>query len=82
MKQCTVRRGKIFSTGLTRAAKAGKSLLYRYDEPNVPTNQGPLSFVLFELSFISESTVSMSQPSLVSLVYPQNVFSERFWKLE
>jgi hypothetical protein len=32
----------LFCTGPTRAAKAGKSLLYRHDKPNEPFKEGVL----------------------------------------
>ncbi len=51
----------IFYTEQTRAAK---NLLHRHDEPNEPTKEGPLSFVLFESPFTS---VSGDHPSLLSL---------------
>ncbi len=44
-----------------------KNLLYCYDEPNEPTKEGPLPYVLQESPFASVSTVSRGHPSLVSL---------------
>ncbi len=41
-----------------------KSLFYRHDELNEPTNKGPLSFVLFKSPFTSVSTISRGHPSL------------------
>jgi hypothetical protein len=41
--------------------------LYR-NEPNEPTREGPLSYVLLESPFASVSTVGRGHPSLVSLV--------------
>jgi hypothetical protein len=44
--------------------------LYRHEEPNEPTKEEPLSFVLFESPFASVSTVSKGAllgPSLSSL---------------
>jgi hypothetical protein len=35
--------------------RQNKNLLYRHDEPNEPTKEGPLSFVLFESRFMSAS---------------------------
>jgi hypothetical protein len=58
---------KIFCTGMTRAAKAEKNILYRHDNPNEPTKEGPLSFVLSESPFTSVSTISRGHPSLVTL---------------
>jgi hypothetical protein len=50
---------KNIGTGLTRAAKAGQKSLVHYwhDKPNKPTNEEPLSFVLFESTFTSVSTI-------------------------
>jgi hypothetical protein len=47
-----------------RAARRNKSLLYRHDKPNEPTKKGPLSFVLFESTFTSISTVSRGHTPL------------------
>ncbi len=67
LKQCTLSsEEKNICTGLTRAAKAGKSLLHRHDEPNKPTKDGSLSFVLIEFPFTSVSTVSTQQGLLLS----------------
>jgi hypothetical protein len=67
-------RKKIFCTGLTtEKPRQNKNLFYRHDEPNEPTKEGPLSFVLFESPFISVSTVSRGHPSLVFLVLPWSV---------
>jgi hypothetical protein len=44
-----------------------KKLFYRHNTTNDPTKAGPLSFVLFESSFTSVSTVNMGHPTLVSL---------------
>jgi hypothetical protein len=52
----------IFYIELTSAAKAGKILLYLHEEPNEPTKEGPLSYVLQESPF---ATVSRGHPSLV-----------------
>jgi len=41
------------------------NLLYRHEEFNEPTLEGPLSCVLFDSIFASVSTVSRSHPSLV-----------------
>ncbi len=60
MKKCAVRK-IIFCTGLTRAAKAGQK------NPFYP-RKDPFSYVLQESPFISVSTDSRGQPSLVSLV--------------
>jgi hypothetical protein len=46
VKKCTVRK-IIFSTG----PRQDKNLLYRHDESNEPTKEGPLSFVRFESPF-------------------------------
>ncbi len=57
----------ILCTGLTRAARQDKNLLYRHDEPNKPTEEGPLSYVLQEFPFASVSSVNRGHPSLASL---------------
>jgi hypothetical protein len=54
---------KVFCTGPTRAAKAGQKSLV----PARRAKEGPLSFVLSESPFASESTVSRGHPSLKSL---------------
>jgi hypothetical protein len=59
---------KTFYTGLTREARQAKNLLYRHEEPNESTNEGSLSFVLFESPFTTVSTVSRGHLSLFSLV--------------
>jgi hypothetical protein len=61
------KRKILICTGLTRAAKEGKNLLHRHDEPNEPTKKGSLSYVLQESPFASVSTVSRGHLSLVSL---------------
>jgi hypothetical protein len=61
----SVRFGKIFSPGPTRAAKAEQK--NRQNKPIEPTKEEPLSFVLFESPFTSVSTVSRGHPSLASL---------------
>jgi hypothetical protein len=62
----------ILYTGPTRAAKTGKNLLYRHDEPNEPTKEGPLSSVLRESPFVSVSTAppisSLSDPTTSSFL--------------
>jgi hypothetical protein len=47
-----------------------KIVLYRHDEPNEPTKEGPALFVLHKTKspFASVSTVSRGHPYLVSLV--------------
>jgi hypothetical protein len=60
--------GKICCTMPTRIAKTEQNLLYLHVNPNIPTKEGPLSFVLFESPFTSVSTVSRGHPSLVSLL--------------
>jgi hypothetical protein len=57
LKLCTVRGGPI------EQLRQNKNLLYRHDKPNEPTKKEPLSFVLFELSFTSVSTVSRGRPT-------------------
>jgi hypothetical protein len=58
---------KNICTGPTKARQDNK-LLYRYDEPNEPTKEGPLSFVLLVFPFVSVSIVSRGHPSPFSLV--------------
>jgi hypothetical protein len=41
--------------------------LYRYDEPNEPNKEGPISFLLYKSPFASVSTFSWGHPSLASL---------------
>jgi hypothetical protein len=45
-----------------------KNVLYRHDEPNEPTKEGPASVVLHKSPFASVSTVSRGHPNLVPLV--------------
>jgi hypothetical protein len=59
---------KIFCLGLTRAAKVEQKSIVPERESNEQTKEGSLSFVLFESSFTSVSTVSRGLPSLVSMV--------------
>jgi hypothetical protein len=64
-------RNILLRTGLTRAAKARQksTVLYWHEEPDEPTKEEPLSYVLQESLFASVSTVSSrDHPSLVSLV--------------
>jgi hypothetical protein len=56
----------IFYTGPTRPAKTGQKSLYWDDEPNEPTKERLLSYVLLESPFASISTVSRGHPSVVS----------------
>jgi hypothetical protein len=44
---------KIFCTGATRGAKAGQKMLYLHEEPNEPTKERPLSYVILESPFAS-----------------------------
>jgi hypothetical protein len=71
VKKCKVRK-IIFGTGLTRAAKAGKNLLYRHEEPNEPTKERPLSFVLFKSPFTSVSSVSRG-PTPLNISVDKNI---------
>jgi hypothetical protein len=64
----SARRGKkYFVLGGLEQPRQDKNPLYRHEEPNEPTKEGPLSFVLFESPFASVSTVSRDHPSLVYL---------------
>jgi hypothetical protein len=61
----------IICTGPAEAAKAGQksTVLYWHGEPDEPAKDGPLSYVLQESPFASDSTVtSRDHPSVVSLV--------------
>ncbi len=69
VNKCAIRK-IIFCTGLTRQ---DKNLLYRHHEPNKPTKNGPLSYLLREAPFASVSTVSRGHPSLVSLCSVYNL---------
>jgi hypothetical protein len=76
----SVRWGKTyFCTWPTTAAKAKQKLLYGYDKPNEPAKKGPHSFVIFESPFTSVSTISRSQPSLVSMVKIVTGVHRRHW---
>jgi hypothetical protein len=44
--------------GLPELSMENKNLMYRHNEPNKPTKEGTLSFVLFESPFTSVSTFS------------------------
>jgi hypothetical protein len=57
----------IFSTGLSRAAKAEKNYIVWARRANKRTKEGPL--VLQEFPFASVSLVSRGHPSLVSLAH-------------
>jgi|688.fasta_scaffold773476_1 hypothetical protein len=68
VKKSTVRR-KILCTVLDRLKqpRQARNLLYRNDEPNPPTKEGRLSYVLLESPFASVLTVSRGHLSLASL---------------
>ncbi len=53
--------------GRLEQLRQNKNLLYRHGRPYESTKEGPLSFVLFESSFASVSTVSRGHLSLVSM---------------
>jgi hypothetical protein len=59
--------GKYFALGQLERPRQNKNLLYWQDNPNEPTKEEPLSFVLFESPITSVSTVSRGHPFLVSL---------------
>jgi len=61
VKKCTVRK-ILFCTGLIRAAKADKKLLYRHDKSE-KTYQGRTPFVLLESPFTWVSTVRRGRTS-------------------
>ncbi len=66
-KLCTVRK-KQFVRGRLEQPRQDKNLLYRQEEPNEPTKEGPFSSILHESRIASVSEVSRDHPSLVSLV--------------
>jgi hypothetical protein len=74
LKKCAVRK-KYFVLGRLEQPRQNKYLFYRHDKPIEPTKKGPLSFVLFESSFASVSTVSRGHPSLVSMCTTAPVLS-------
>jgi hypothetical protein len=53
---------KCFVLGRLEQPRQNKNILYRHDKPNEPTKEKPLSFVLFEFSFTSVSTVRRATP--------------------
>jgi hypothetical protein len=59
-------RKKYFVLSRLDLPRLYKNLLCLHDEPNEPTKEGPISFVLFEAPFTAVSTVSRGHPSLVS----------------
>jgi hypothetical protein len=61
-----------FVMGRLEQPRQYKKLLDQLNEPNEPTKEGPLSYVLLESPFASVSTVSRDHPSLVSLVQLQS----------
>jgi hypothetical protein len=59
----SVRRGrKYFVLGRLQQPRQEKNLLYWHKDPNEPTKERPLLFVLFESQFASVSTVSRGHP--------------------
>ncbi len=60
-------RKKYFVLGWLEQRRQHTNLLYRHDEPNKPTKEEPLSFVLHKSPFASVLKVSRGHPSLVSL---------------
>jgi hypothetical protein len=63
-------------TGLIRAAKVGRNLLYRYryDEPNGPTKEGPLSYVRGVLG-----NKCAGQHNLKTVHFRDTLASGNFW---
>jgi hypothetical protein len=62
---------KYFVLGRLDWTRQDKNLLYQHDEPNKPTMEGPLSYVLPESPFASVSTSQQGPPlSIVSLYTP------------
>ncbi len=70
---------KYFVLGWLEQPRQYKNLLYRHDEPNEPTMERPLSFVLMSPPFGSVSTVSRGTP-LLSLWLQVASWAE--WKLQ
>ncbi len=65
---------KYFVLGRLEQPRQDKNLLYRHDKPNQTIEEKPLSFVLFESSFTSVSTVAgATHPALVSLFQTLNM---------
>ncbi len=60
----------VLITDLTRAVKARQKSLVPAQGAQRTNQEEPLSFVLFESPFVSDSTVSLGHPSLFSLVIP------------
>jgi hypothetical protein len=62
-----------FVLGRLEQPMQNKNLFYWHNKTNEPSQEGPLSFSLFDSPFTSVSTVSRGHPSLVSL-YPAKRF--------
>jgi hypothetical protein len=63
--------------------KEEQNLLHRHYKPNKPTKKGPLSFVLFESPFTTDSTVSGGGPPLwralcIREPHEAHAYSEKF----
>jgi hypothetical protein len=54
--------------GWLEQPRQDKNLFYQHNEPNEPTSEGHLSYVLLESQFSSVSTVNRGHPSLVSMI--------------
>ncbi len=69
---------KYFVLGQLEQPRQDKNLLYRHYEPNEPTMEGPLSYVLLESPFASVSPVRRGHPTLLSLVASITIFPISF----
>jgi hypothetical protein len=79
----SVRRGKkYFVLGPLEQPRHDKNLMYRHDEPNEPTKEGPLSFVFFESPFASVLTVRRGHllPHHLS-IYKLSPCSDILWSM-
>jgi hypothetical protein len=61
---------KLCTVGGLEQPRQGRNLLYWLEEPNEPTKEGPLSYVLPEPQFALFSTASRGHPSVDSLFNP------------
>jgi hypothetical protein len=61
-------RKKYFVLAQLEQPRQDKIFLYRHDNLNEPTKEGPYSFVLFESPFTSISTICRGHPTLVSKI--------------
>jgi hypothetical protein len=64
VKLCTVRKNMLY---WANRAKAGQKSLVLARQPNNPTKEGPISYLLLDSPFASVSAVSRGNPSLGSI---------------